>query len=68
MTRRGYATCQIAGWSTWAVMNLAYFRSGALELSVSNTAAGPAAETGAGVGLANAHERLQLRFRAKMTV
>ena len=42
--------------------------SGALELSVSNTAADPAAETGAGVGLANAHERLQLLFGDRATL
>jgi two-component system, LytTR family, sensor histidine kinase AlgZ len=44
--------------------------AGALELAVSNTAGDRAGEPGGGVGLANAHDRLQLLFgdRAKLAL
>jgi LytS/YehU family sensor histidine kinase len=41
---------------------------GVLRLEVSNTAAGPPTEPGSGVGLANAHERLQLLFGDRATL
>jgi two-component system, LytTR family, sensor histidine kinase AlgZ len=41
---------------------------GVLRLEVSNTAADPATEPGSGVGLANAHERLQLLFGDRATL
>jgi hypothetical protein len=41
---------------------------GVLRLEVSNTAAGPATEPGSGVGLANAHERLQRLFGDRATL
>jgi two-component system, LytTR family, sensor histidine kinase AlgZ len=40
----------------------------ALQLEVSNTAAGPGDDAGSGVGLANAHERLQLLFGDRATL
>jgi hypothetical protein len=39
-----------------------------LRLEVSNTAADPATEPGGGIGLANAHERLQLLFGDRATL
>jgi hypothetical protein len=41
---------------------------GVLRLEVSNTAADPATEPGGGIGLANAHERLQLLFGDRATL
>ncbi|HEX3479183.1 MAG TPA: histidine kinase [Kofleriaceae bacterium] len=41
---------------------------GVLRLEVSNTAADPVTEPGGGVGLANAHERLQLLFGDRATL
>jgi hypothetical protein len=43
-------------------------QGGALRLEVSNTAAGPGDDAGNGVGLANAHERLQLLFGDRATL
>jgi two-component system sensor histidine kinase AlgZ len=43
-------------------------QGGTLRLEVSNTAAGEAGESGGGVGLANAHERLQLLFGDRATL
>jgi hypothetical protein len=41
---------------------------GVLRIEVSNTAADPATEPGGGIGLANAHERLQLLFGDRATL
>lgn len=41
---------------------------GVLRLEVSNTAADPATEPGGGIGLANAHERLQILFGDRATL